>query len=150
MSVRKPVESLKSVVISRCRDSRGASLWTAENRSDYERSAAAIWQVPDEEWALIDPQLRTSARNRREILHAILYVLTTGCQWRQLPKDLPPKSTVHDYFVEWQCDGTLLRIHHALYMQARELVGKEASPTTTIVKKKIKGKNGTRPLSRWT
>ena len=53
-------------------------------------------------------------RSRREILNAILYVLTTGCQWRALPKDFPPKSTVHDYFVEWQCDGTLTRIHHAL------------------------------------
>jgi hypothetical protein len=46
---------------------------------------------------------------------------------------LAAQEQVHDYFVEWQCDGTLLRIHHALYVQARELAGKEASPTTTIV-----------------
>ena len=110
-------------------------MWTAENRSNYERSAARYpSDVTDDEWALIEPHLPPERnRSRREILNAILYVLTTGCQWRQLPKDLPPKSTVHDYFVEWQCDGTLLRIHHALYMQARELAGKEASPTTTIV-----------------
>ena len=87
-------------------------MWTAENRSNYERSAARYpSDVTDDEWALIEPHLPPERnRSRREILNAILYVLTTGCQWRQLPKDLPPKSTVHDYFVEWQCDGTLLRM----------------------------------------
>src|SRR5436190_11833885 len=91
-------------------------MWTAESRNNYERSAARYpSDVTDGEWALIEPHLPPERnRSRREILNAILYVLTTGCQWRQLPKDLPPKSTVHDYFVEWQCDGTLLRIHHAL------------------------------------
>ena len=69
----------------------------------------------------------------REVLNAVFYILGTGCQWRALPKDLPPRSTVHDYFVRWQCDGTLARLHHALYEQARELAGKEASPTTAIV-----------------
>ena len=53
-------------------------------------------------------------------------MLTTGCQWRQLPKDLPPKSTVHDYLVDWNGDGTLRRIHNALYVEARELAGREA------------------------
>lgn len=110
-------------------------MWTAENRDNYQRSTARYpSDVTDAEWALIEPHLAPERNTcRREVLNAILYVLTTGCQWRQLPKDFPPKSTVHDYFVEWQCDGTLTRIHHALYMQARELVGKEASPTTTIV-----------------
>jgi transposase len=67
------------------------------------------------------------------VLNAILYVLTTGCQWKQLPKDFPPKSTVHDYFVEWHCDGTLTRIHHALYAHVRELAGREPTATTAIV-----------------
>ena len=44
------------------------------------------------------------------------YVLWTGCQWKALPKDLPPKSTVHDYLELWNWDGTLERIHHALYV----------------------------------
>ena len=52
----------------------------------------------------------------REILNGILYVLGTGCQWRVLPKDLPPKSTVHNYFTLWEWDGTLDRIHHHLYV----------------------------------
>ena len=47
-------------------------------------------------------------------------VLSTGCQWRAIPKDLPPKSTVYEYFDLWTYDGTLERIHHALYEQCRE------------------------------
>ena len=87
----------------------------------------------------------------REVLNAVFYVLGTGCQWRALPKDLPPRSTVHDYFVRWQCDGTLARLHHALYEHARELAGKEASPTTAIVdSQSVKGaeRGGGRSI-RW-
>jgi len=43
-----------------------------------------------------------------------MYVLSTGCQWRAIPKDLPPRSAVHGYFVLWDYDGALDRIHHAL------------------------------------
>ena len=46
-----------------------------------------------------------------------MYILSTGCQWRALPEDLPPRSTLHDYFDLWSWDGTLDRIHHALYAQ---------------------------------
>jgi transposase len=60
-------------------------------------------------------------------------VLTTGCQWRQLPKDFPPKSTTHDYYVELLCSGTLTRIHHALYAEVRTLEGRAATPTLAIV-----------------
>jgi transposase len=69
----------------------------------------------------------------REVLNGVFYVLATGCQWRALPKDLPPKSTVHDYLTLWAWDGTLRRLHHALFVQAREQVGKEASPTVAII-----------------
>ena len=51
------------------------------------------------------------------------YILWTGCQWKALPKDLPPKSTVHDYLELWNWDGTLERIHHALYVAVREQCG---------------------------
>ena len=67
------------------------------------------------------------------MLNGLLYVLATGCQWRALPKDLPPKSTVHDYLTLWAWDGTLRRLHHALFVQAREQAGKEASPTAAII-----------------
>jgi transposase len=71
--------------------------------------------------------------NVREVLNAIFYVLSTGCQWKALPKDLPPKSTAHYYFMLWDWDRTLERIHHALYVAAREQAGREASPTAAII-----------------
>ena len=62
-----------------------------------------------------------------------MYVLSTGCQWRAISKDLPPKSTVHDYLDLWSWDGTLDRIHHALYVACRERGEREASPTAAII-----------------
>jgi transposase len=76
---------------------------------------------------------RPRAVNVRELLNAIFYVLSTGCQWKALPKDLPPKSTAHYYFMLWDWDRTLERIHHALYVAAREQAGREASPTAAII-----------------
>ena len=60
-------------------------------------------------------------------------VLSTGCQWRYIPKDLPPRSTVYDYFCRWNYDGTLDTIHHALYVKCREAAEREASPIVCIV-----------------
>ena len=71
--------------------------------------------------------------NVREVLNAIFYVLSTGCQWNALPSDLPPRSTVWDYLDLWDWDGTIERIHHGLYVQNREQAGREASPTTAII-----------------
>ena len=65
--------------------------------------------------------------------NAIFYVLWTGCQWKALPKDLPPRSTVWEYLDLWDWDGTLGRIHHALYVEVREKAGREGSPTTAII-----------------
>ena len=62
-----------------------------------------------------------------------MYILSTGCQWRYLPKDFPSYSTVHRYFVWWQCDGVLDRIHHALYVACREKAEREATPTAAII-----------------
>lgn len=62
-----------------------------------------------------------------------MYILSTGCQWAALPKDLPPRSTVNDYFLRWDHDGTLGRIHHALYVKCREQAGREASPTAAAI-----------------
>lgn len=110
-------------------------MWTAENRPRYDRNSNRYpSDVVDEEWALVEPHLPAQRRvDRREVLNAMLYVLTTGCQWRMLPKDFPPKSTVHDYFVEWMCTGILDRIYHALYVEAREKAGREPSPTCAIM-----------------
>ena len=90
--------------------------------------------MTDAEWALIEPLIPPEKRpgrhrevNIREVVNAIFYLLSTGCQWRALPKDLPPRSTVHDYFKLWDWDGTLERIHFALFVQVRE-GGKRSKP----------------------
>jgi len=118
-----------------------AMVWTEKNRKDYERKGLRYpSDMTDAEWALIAPMIppekkpgRHRSVNIREVLNAIFYVLGTGCQWRSLPKDLPPRSTAHDYFKLWEWDGTLERIHYALYVHVRESVGKEASPTVAII-----------------
>ena len=96
--------------------------------------------MTDEEWALAAPLIPPAKRGGRkrdvdvrEVMNGIFYVLWTGCQWKALPKDLPPKSTVHDYLELWNWDGTLERIHHALYVAVREQEGREASPTVAII-----------------
>jgi len=96
--------------------------------------------LTDEEWALIASLIPPAKRgggkrtvNIREILNAIFYVLWTGCQWKALPKDLPPKSTAHWYLMLWNWDGTLERIHHVLYLAVREQEGRKPSPTAAII-----------------
>ena len=69
----------------------------------------------------------------REIVNGLMYVLSTGCQWAAIPKDLPPRSTVNDYFRRWDDDGTLDRVHHALFVKCRELADRGASPTAAII-----------------
>jgi transposase len=73
------------------------------------------------------------ASSVREVMNGIMYILSTGCQWRAIPKDLPPRSTLFDYLDLWSYDGTLDRIHHALYVACREHGEREASPTAAIV-----------------
>ncbi len=63
----------------------------------------------------------------------MFYVLSAGCQWSALLKDLPPRSTVWDYFSRRKWEGTIERIHQALYVAVREQAGREASPTTAII-----------------
>jgi transposase len=80
-----------------------------------------------------DPIRERGGRKReiagRDVLNGILYVLSTACKWRALPKDLPPRSTVHGYLQRWDHDGTLMNVHDALYVACREQAGREASPT---------------------
>jgi transposase len=64
-------------------------------------------------------------------MNGLMYVLSMGCQWRAIPKDLPPRSTVN--FYRWQHDGTLDRLHHALYVRCREQANRAASPTAAII-----------------
>jgi transposase len=116
-------------------------MWTPENRPKYDRSKLRYpSDLTDEEWALIAPMIpaaKPGGNKRtidvREVLNGVTYILSSGCQWAALPKDLPPRSTVHDYLRRWDADRTLDRIHHALYVQCREQAGREASPTAAII-----------------
>src|SRR3984957_3277524 len=82
--------------------------------------------ITDTQWALIEPHIppepgsgRPRKTDVRDVLDAVLYILRTGCQWRYLPIDLPPKSTVWRYFDQWRRDGTLDRIHALLRRKCR-------------------------------
>ena len=116
-------------------------MWTVENRRRYDRSKLRYpSDLSDAEWKLIEPMIpagKSGGGKRtvimREVVNGLMYVLSTGCQWRAMPKDLPPKSTVHDYFDLWTWDGTLDRMHGALYEQCRERSDREASPTAAII-----------------
>ena len=107
-------------------------MWTAEQRQAHARDGLRYpSDLTDAEWALVEPLIPPAKRGGRqrtvvvrEVLNGIFYILATGCQWRALPKDLPPKSTVYDYLTLWTWDGTLRRLHHALFVQAREQAGK--------------------------
>ena len=69
----------------------------------------------------------------REVVNGLMYVLSTGCQWRYVPKDLPPKSTLFSYFDPWTHRGVIDRMHYALYVACRERLEREASPTACII-----------------
>jgi transposase len=140
VSVLKLLESLESFVIERRQsDSRGLPMWTQENRPRYNRDHLRYpSDLTDEEWAVIAPLIpppRPGGGKRRTdmraVVNGLMYILSTGCQWRYIPKDFPPRSTV--YFIWWQCDRVLDRIHHALYVECREGAERQASPTAAII-----------------
>lgn len=116
-------------------------MWTTENRYRYSRDKLRYpSDLTDDEWSqvapLIPPAKRGGRRREvdvREVLNGIMYVLSTGCQWRYVPGDLPPRSTLHDYLQRWDYDGTLGSIHYALYQKCREQVDRDASPTACVI-----------------
>ena len=110
-------------------------MWTNENRTRYDRNRLRYpSDLTDAEWAHVEPLIPPAKRggnrrhvDEREVVNGLMYVLSTGCQWRAVPKDLPPRSTLYDYFDRWNWDGTLDRIHDALYVKCREAAAREAS-----------------------
>src|SRR5487761_311895 len=116
-------------------------MWTVENRAKYNRDHLKYpSDLTDDEGAQIEPFIPPAKKggNKRRVdvravVNGVMYILSTGCQWRSIPRDLPPRSTVHDYFSLWGWDGTLDRIHHALSVKGREKAEREASPTACIL-----------------
>ncbi len=96
--------------------------------------------LTDAQWALLEPLLpaprigdRPEKHPRRSILGAILYVVRTGCSWRQVPHDFPPWQTVFWYFKQWRADGTVDRIHDALRDQLRDAAGRDPLASAGIL-----------------
>ena len=104
-----------------------------EHRRDCQRYPS---DLTAREWALISPMLPAAKRggrprttDLRAVTDVIFYIASSGCQWRMLPKDFPPVSTVQGYFYGWRDTGLWQGINHLLVMSARELEGREASPS---------------------
>lgn len=115
--------------------------WTEITRPQYERDCARYASdLTDEEWALIEPFMpapnrigRPRKTDLREVVNALLYMASTGCQWRFLPKDFPPFSTVQKYFYRWRDERLLETINHHLLFAAREQAGRGAQPTAGVI-----------------
>ena len=116
-------------------------MWTTENRHRDNRDRLRYPSaLTDTEWQLIEPLIPPAKRGggqrtvvMREVVNGLMDVPSTGCQWRYIPKDLPPRSTVNGYFHLWSWDGTLKRIHDALYIKCREQAGGEITPTACVI-----------------
>lgn len=94
-------------------------MWTPETRAQHDRRGLRYsHDLTDQEWGLVAPLIPPAKRGGnkrtvdvREVVNGLMYILGTGCQWRDIPTDLPPRSTIHDYLDRWDYDGTLGHIH---------------------------------------
>jgi len=115
--------------------------WTDTARRDYHRNLPRYASdMTDREWGHIAPFVpkpkrvgRPRSADLREVMNAILYMASTGCQWRMLPKDFPPPSTVQRYFYEWRYSGLWQTIRFNLAMDTRELEGRDSQPTAGVI-----------------
>src|SRR5215207_2096268 len=115
--------------------------WDDIARQDHRRVCARYpSDMTDREWAIIAPLLppaRSGGRPRtvdlRAVVDAILFIASSGCQWRMLPKDFPPRSTVQGSFYDWRDSRLWETINQLLVMSAREREGREASPTAGVI-----------------
>jgi transposase len=115
--------------------------WTEITRPKYQRDGLRYASdTADAEWAVIEPHLPPPAKcgrrretDLREVVNAIFYIAQTGCQWRLLPKDFPPYSTVQRYYYAWRDSGLWQTINHVLLMGVREAAGREASPSAGVI-----------------
>ena len=115
--------------------------WTEITRPKYLRAGLRYASdLTDAEWSIVAPFMPPRAHlgrprevELRSVVNAILYLLATGCQWRALPKEFPPRSTVQGYFYRWRDDGTWHWINDALVRLVRRTVGRSATPSAGII-----------------
>lgn len=115
--------------------------WTEITRLRYRRDGLPYASnTTDAEWAEIEPRIPEPAscgRKRttcmRAVVNSIFYIAESGCQWRMLPKEFPPFTTVQRYFYAWRDSGLWQTINHVLLMAVREAAGREANPTAGVI-----------------
>src|SRR5512134_4078363 len=119
-------------------------MWTEITRPKYERTGQRYASdLTDREWAVIEPLMPAPKRlgrpretDLRAVLDAILYIARSGCQWRMLPKDFPPFTTVQGYFYHWRDSGLFEQINFELLLQARDTAGRAPSPSAGVIDSK--------------
>ncbi|BBI17072.1 Uncharacterized protein NCS13_1_0877 [Neochlamydia sp. S13] len=93
----------------------------------------------NQEWQVLEPIIckkkagKPPMHSRREMLNAIFYVLRTGCQWTDLPHDLPPWKSVYSQFLRWKQSNLFEQINTYLRRSLRQSLGKLAEPSAAIV-----------------
>ena len=115
--------------------------WTEITRAQYRRDGLRYASdTTDAEWKLIEPLMPPANRrgrpreiNLRVVMNAILYIAASGCQWRALPKDFPPCSTVQYYFYKWRGSGLWRTINDALVRRMREKQGRKLTPSAGVI-----------------
>src|SRR5439155_1728544 len=126
-------------------------MWTEITRPKYERAGQRYASdVTDKEWALIEPHMpaakplgRPREIELRAVLDAILYIARTGCQWRMLPKDFPPFTTVQGYFYDWRDHGLFEKIK-----RTAEAAGFQLLPRRWVVERTLAWLNRNRRLAK--
>jgi transposase len=116
-------------------------MWTEITRPKYERNGMGYSSdLSDAAWAMIEPRLpqrrrlgRPPKTETRSIVNALLYMVRTGCQSRQLPREFPPDTTVQHYFYGWRDAGVWQRINFERVLQARDAAGREPSPSAGVI-----------------
>jgi putative transposase len=97
--------------------------------------------LTDEQWTAIEPIVtsislrggRPTEIDLRAIVNALIYKNRTGCQWRLLPADFPPMSSVRYYFDKWNDDGTFIKLNDVLRKSARKALGRDEEPSISVV-----------------
>lgn len=116
-------------------------MWTEITRQQYRRDGLRYASdMTQGEWAIVGPLLAPPRRlgrprraDLREVINAIFYILATGCQWRALPRDFPPRSTVQGYFYRWRDDGTWHEMVATLAVRTRCALGRNAAASAGII-----------------
>lgn len=103
------------------------------------KNASYDTDLTDAQWSQLEsllPKAKPTGRPRtclRRVLNSLLYVAKTGCQWAHLPREFPPKSTVHGFFRAWTRDGILQSLHAQIRALAREAQERRCRPTAAIL-----------------